>query len=193
MMKPFLAHHRQSIMVMLVMTLLLGVVVPFVFTVLAQLVFPSAAKGSLVVVNGKTIGSELLGQEFTAPKYFWGRLSATTPPYNAAASGASNLSMGNPLLLDQANARMAKFRTGEKIPLSLVTASGSGLDPDISVQAAYFQAPRVAKERGLPLDKVRTLVAEHIDTAYLGFIGTSRVNVLKLNLALDGLNGTDKQ
>lgn len=191
--KRFLAHHRQAMTMLLLMTLLLGVVVPFIFTVIAQLVFPSATKGSIITVNDKVIGSELLGQEFNDPKYFWGRPSATTPPYNAASSGASNLSMNNPLLLEQANKRMEKLPADEKIPVSLITTSGSGLDPDISVQAAYFQAPRIAKERKLPLDKVRTLIAEHIDPGYLGFIGTSRVNVLKLNLALDGLNGTDKQ
>jgi len=188
MIKQILHSHRQAFMMTLLMTLLLGVIVPFLFTVIAQLIFPTATHGSLILKNDKVIGSTLLGQDFTAPKYFWGRPSATTPPYNAAASASSNLSMGNPRLLERANQRMAGFSASKKIPISLITSSGSGLDPDISPKAAYFQAARVAKERGVSLDKIRSLITAHIDMPYLGVIGEVRVNVLELNMALDGLN-----
>jgi K+-transporting ATPase ATPase C chain len=173
----------------LVMTLFLGVLLPLAFTFVAQVVFPTASHGSLLMKDDKAIGSELLGQEFTAPKYFWGRLSATKPPYNAAASAASNLSMGNALLLEHANERMRHFPVGKKIPVALVTASGSGLDPHISPLAAYFQAARVAKARGIPSGDVQKLIAEYTEKPYLGFIGSERINVLYLNMALDARHG----
>ena len=187
-MKRLIHHSKHALMMTLVMTLLLGGAVPLVFTVVAQLLFPTASNGSIVMRDGKAIGSTLLGQEFVSEKYFWGRPSATTPPYNAAASGASNYSFGNATLLEKANERMSHYPTGEKIPLSLVTASGSGLDPHITPQAAYFQAKRVAKARKLEVKKIETLIADITESPHLGFIGVARINVLKLNMALDGLH-----
>lgn len=184
-MKRMIHHSKHALLMTLVMTVLLGGIVPLVFTAISQIIFPTAANGSIITKDGKAIGSELLGQEFTSDKYFWGRPSATTPPYNAAASGASNYSFGNATLLEKANERMKHFPAGEKIPLSLITASGSGLDPHISPKAAHFQAKRVAKSRGLDIKKVDALIDEHTEPPHLGFIGNERVNVLKLNMALD--------
>jgi len=184
-----LHHSKHAVLMTLVMTVVLGGVIPFVFTAISHILFPSASHGSLIEKDGKVIGSELLGQDFTSPRYFKGRLSATTPPYNASMSGASNLSMNNALLLDRANLRLAQFPTSTKIPISLITSSGSGLDPHISLAAAYFQAPHIAKARGLKLDTVRELIIRTMEPPYLGFIGSSRVNVLQLNMSLDGLNG----
>lgn len=190
-MRRLLHHNKHAMLMMLMLTALLGGVVPALFTVVAQLIFPTATHGTLIVKDGKTIGSALIGQEFTSPKYFWGRLSATTPPYNAAASAASNFSMANSTLLEQANGRMAQLpKVTLKVPVSLLTASASGLDPHISPLAADFQAARVAKERNLPLDTVNALIAEHTEPPYFGIIGTARVNVLALNMALDKLSGT---
>lgn len=188
MMKRTLAHSKHALLMTLLMTVLLSVILPLLFTGMAKLIFPSAANGSLIEKNGTVIGSELIGQEFSQARYFWGRMSATTPPYNAAASAATHYSMGNSQLLEKANERMAHFPVGTKIPLSLVTASGSGLDPHITPEAAYFQAERVAKARKLPLDNVQQLIQRHTEDAYLGLIGVARVNVLALNLALDGVH-----
>lgn len=187
-MKRVIYHGKHALMMTLVMTVLLGGAVPLVFTVVAQLLFPTASNGSIIMKDGKSIGSTLLGQEFTSEKYFWGRPSATTPPYNAAGSGASNYSFGNATLLEKANERMKHYPTGEKIPLSLITASGSGLDPHITLQAALFQAKRVAKARGTTIEKINALVGAQTEHPHLGFIGVERVNVLKLNMALDGLH-----
>lgn len=184
-MKRVIFHSKHALMMTLVMTLLLGGAVPLVFTVVAQLLFPTAANGNIIMRDGKPIGSELLGQAFASEKYFWGRPSATTPPYNAAASGASNYSFGNANLLEKANERMKHYEAGEKIPLSLVTASGSGLDPHVTPQAAAFQAGRVAKARKLDVKKIETLIADTTESPHLGFIGAARVNVLRLNMALD--------
>lgn len=184
-MKRIIAHSKHALFMIILMLVLLGGLVPLVFNVAAQLFFPTAANGNLIHKEGKVIGSELLGQEFTRAHYFWGRMSATTPPYNAAASGASNLSMGNSRLLELANERMKALGAAKDIPLELVTASGSGLDPHISPNAAYFQVDRVARARKLPKEKIEALIAAHIEKPYLGFIGTARVNVLALNLALD--------
>jgi K+-transporting ATPase ATPase C chain len=162
-------------------------------TGIAQLAFPHQANGSLIVVNGKTVGSTLIGQQFTAPKYFWGRLSATGPyPYNAASSSGSNLGPSNPALLDEVKARIAALKAADPgntqpIPVDLVTSSGSGLDPDISVAAALYQLPRVARVRGLNESAVRALVDQYTQGRTLGFLGEPRVNVLQLNLALDAL------
>lgn len=186
-MRRIIFHSRHALMMTLLMTVLLGGILPLGFTLVAQLLFPTAANGSIVMRDGKPVGSELLGQEFTKDRYFWGRPSATTPPYNAAASGASNYSMGNATLLEKANERMAHFPAGKKIPLSLITASGSGLDPHISLQAASFQANRVAKARGIEVKKIEALLDAHTEAPHLGFIGIARVNVLRLNMALDEL------
>jgi K+-transporting ATPase ATPase C chain len=184
---------RQALMTLLVFTVLTGLVYPLVVTGIAQLVFPAQANGSLIVQNGQTLGSKLIGQPFDNPKYFWGRLSATGPyPYNAAASSGSNFGPINPALLDAVNARIAALKTADPsntqpIPVDLVTSSGSGLDPDISVAAALYQLPRVSKARGLSESAVRTLVDKYTRGRQLGFLGEPRVNFLELNLALDGM------
>jgi K+-transporting ATPase ATPase C chain len=165
-----------------------------VVTGLAQLLFPHAANGSIVTMNGKPVGSELIGQQFTAPKYFWGRLSATGPyPYNAAASSGSNLGPLNPALTDAAKARIEALKAADPgndqpVPIDLVTASGSGLDPDISLAAAYYQAERVARARKILVEQIRTLIEQHADRPWLGIFGEPKVNVLALNLALDALH-----
>jgi K+-transporting ATPase ATPase C chain len=180
-------------MALLIFTVLTGLLYPLVVTGIAQLAFPHQANGSLIVVNGKTVGSSLIGQQFTDPKYFWGRLSATGPyPYNAGASSGSNLGPTNPALLDEAKARIAALKAADPtntqlIPVDLVTSSGSGLDPDISVAAALYQLPRVARLRGLSESAVRTLVNKYTQGRTLGFLGEPTVNVLQLNLALDAL------
>jgi K+-transporting ATPase ATPase C chain len=178
-------------MTLLIFTVLMGIVYPLVVTGIAQLVFPHQANGSLIVVNGQAVGSALIGQSFDDPKYFWGRLSATGPyPYNAAASSGSNLGPSNPALLEAVEARIAALKAADPtntqlIPVDLVTASGSGLDPDISVAAALYQVARVARVRGISEAAVRVLVNQSTEGRQIGFLGEPRVNVLKLNLALD--------
>jgi K+-transporting ATPase ATPase C chain len=168
-----------------------GVLYPGVITGIAQVVFPHQAGGSLIVKDGKTVGSELIGQPFSDPKYFWGRLSATAPmPYNAAASVGSNLGPTNPALTDAARARVGALREADPdnkapVPVDLATASGSGLDPHISLAAADYQAARVARLRGLPLEQVKGLIAASSDKPLLSVLGDPTVNVLTLNLALD--------
>ncbi len=189
-----LKQLRPAVLVLLMMTVLTGLVYPAVVTGIAQLVFPSQANGSLVTVNGKTVGSALIGQPFDGPKYFWGRLSATSPyPYNAVNSSGSNLGPTNPALVDEVKARVDALKAADPgntqpIPVDLVTSSGSGLDPDISPDSAYLQVSRVAKARGLAEDRVRALVAQQAKGPQLGFLGAPRVNVLELNLALDALS-----
>ncbi|MFI4879916.1 MAG: potassium-transporting ATPase subunit KdpC [Steroidobacterales bacterium] len=187
------AALRPALLMLLVMTVLTGIVYPLVVTGIAQLVFPRQAAGSLVSRGGQAIGSTLIGQSFTNSRYFWSRLSATTPqPYNGTASGGSNLGPLNPALLDAVKARLAALRAADPgnsslVPVDLVTASASGLDPDISVAAARYQAARVARARGLPTARVQALIAAHTAGRLLGLLGEPRVNVLELNLALDAL------
>jgi K+-transporting ATPase ATPase C chain len=183
----FLPALRMLVM----LSVLTGVIYPYVVTGIAQLAFPRAANGSLMPGDGKARGSELIGQPFDDPKYFWSRPSATSPhPYNAGASSGSNQGPRNPALADAVTDRIKALRAADPdntspVPVDLVTASGSGLDPDISVAAADFQVPRVAKARGLPEDKVRALITENTQSRTFGILGEPRVNVLKLNLALD--------
>jgi K+-transporting ATPase ATPase C chain len=184
---------------LLILTLLTGVVYPLVVTAIAQVVFPHQANGSLTLIDGKAYGSELVGQQFDDPKYFWGRLSATsTFPYNAfnaehlTGSSGSNYGPLNPALMEMVQARVDALKAADPdnaapIPVDLVTASGSGLDPHISVAAALYQIPRVARARGLSDEAVRDLVNQYTEGRQLGFLGEPRVNVLELNLALDGL------
>lgn len=182
---------RPAVVMFGLMTVVTGVVYPLAMTAVAQLVFPDSANGSLIFRDGKTVGSALIGQEFQQAKYFWGRLSATSPsPYQAAASSGSNFGPLSPDLQLAAKKRLEVLRAadpdaGGPVPVELVTASGSGLDPHISPAAAYYQARRVARSRGLPLDLVRALIESHTEGRSLGFLGEPRVNVLLLNLALD--------
>jgi K+-transporting ATPase KdpC subunit len=182
---------RPALMTLLIFTLITGVIYPLVVTGVAQLVFPHQANGSLIVANGQTVGSDLIGQQFDDPRYFWGRLSATGPyPYNAAASSGSNLGPSNPTLMEAVQERIAALKAADPtntqpIPVDLVTASGSGLDPDISVAAALYQVPRVARERNMSEADVRALITKVTEGRQFGFLGEPRVNVLKLNLALD--------
>jgi K+-transporting ATPase ATPase C chain len=184
---------RPAIVLLLVLTVITGVVYPLVVTGIAQVAFPTQAAGSLLVRDGKPVGSTLIGQSFSDPKHFWSRPSATAPqPYNGLASGGSNLGPLNPALTDGIKSRMDALRAADPtnnspIPVDLVTASGSGLDPDISLAAAYYQAPRVARERGLQPQAVLALIAAHARGRWLGILGEPRVNVLDLNLALDAM------
>ena len=188
---------RPAIVLLALLTVITGVVYPLVVTVVAQVAFPRQANGSLVVRSDRTddvVGSTLIGQPFDDPKYFWGRLSATTPfAYNAAASSGSNLGPLNPALTDAVKARVEALRAADPgnespIPVDLVTASGSGLDPHVSPAAAQWQVPRVARARGLDPVAVQALVEQHTDGRQWGFFGEARVNVLALNLALDALH-----
>jgi K+-transporting ATPase ATPase C chain len=179
-----------SFLALLVLTLITGVGYPLLVTGIAQLAFHDAANGSLVLKNGVVVGSSLIGQEFDDPKYFWSRPSATSPSYNAAASTGSNLGPLNPALKQMAESRVAALRAADPtatdpIPVDLCTASGSGLDPHISSAGAYWQVPRIARARGLPPERVKALVAAHVQSRTLGVLGEPRVNVLLLNLALD--------
>jgi K+-transporting ATPase ATPase C chain len=193
-----LAQLRAAVVSLLALTLITGVAYPLLVTGIAQAAFPRQATGSLVVQGGKTVGSSLIGQPFDDPKYFWSRLSATPDangkplPYNGASSYASNLGPTNPALVDEVKARIDALRAADPdnqapIPVDLVTSSGSGLDPEISPEAADYQVHRVARARGLDESRVRALVAAHTEDRQLGFLGEPRVNVLELNLALDGL------
>jgi potassium-transporting ATPase KdpC subunit len=188
---------RPAVVLLALFTLLTGLLYPLAVTGLAQVVFPFQANGSLIRsgADGRVLGSALIGQPFDDPAYFWGRPSTTMPfPYNAAASAGSNLGPSNPALVEAVRARVAALRAADPgnslpVPVDLVTASGSGLDPDISVAAALYQAPRVARARGFDVDAVRQLVARYIEGGQLGplRLDEPRINVLKLNLALDGV------
>jgi K+-transporting ATPase ATPase C chain len=193
------AQLRPAIVSLALLTLITGVIYPLVVTGIAQAAFPVQANGSLIMTDGKTAGSELIGQQFDDPKYFWGRLSATgTFPYNAfnaeslTASSGSNYGPLNPALVEAAQARVDALKAADPgntalIPVDLVTASASGLDPHISVAAALYQVSRVARERQLPEEQVRQLVEQYTEGRTFGVLGEPRVHVLKLNLALDRL------
>jgi K+-transporting ATPase ATPase C chain len=186
-MKAFWTSTRM----LLGLTLLTGVLYPLLITGIARVAFPRQASGSLIVQGGKVVGSSLIGQPFGAARYFWSRPSATSPPYNAGASTGSNLGPIHPALLDSVRARVAALRAADPslvgpIPVDLVTSSGSGLDPHISVAAALVQVHRIAAARGMEEDAVRGLIAAHTSGRALGWLGEPAVNVLELNLALDG-------
>jgi potassium-transporting ATPase KdpC subunit len=182
---------KPAFLMLIVLSVLTGLIYPLIVTGIAQVVFPRQANGSLIERDGKAVGSALIGQPFSDPEYFWGRPSATAPmPYNAGASGGSNQGPLNPALAEAVKGRIEALQKADPsnkapIPVDLVTASASGLDPHISPAAAEYQVARVAKARSLDAAKVRALVAEHTEGRQLGFLGEPRVNVLQLNLALD--------
>ena len=182
---------RSAVVLFAVLTLVCGVLYPFAITGIGQVAFASQAGGSLVLRNGQPVGSALIGQAFSSSAYFWGRPSATSPmANNAAASSGSNQGPLNPALVDAVKGRIETLKAADPtnqlpVPVDLVTASGSGLDPEISVAAAYYQTARVARERRLSADTVRGLIDQQKATQHLGFFGEPRVNVLALNLALD--------
>jgi K+-transporting ATPase ATPase C chain len=197
-----LREIRPAIVVLVALTLITGLAYPLAMTGIAGIIFPNQAQGSLIERNGTVIGSALIGQQFSSDKYFHGRLSATTAPdpndatktvpapYNASNSGGSNYGPSNKALIDRVQGDMdalKKENPSQPVPSDLVTTSASGLDPDISPEAALFQVPRVAKARNLPEDRVRQLVADNTQARFLGLLGEPRVNVLQLNLALDKL------
>lgn len=182
---------RPALALFVLLSVVTGLIYPFAVTGVAQVLFPRHANGSLIVRAGQTVGSALIGQQFTDPGHFWGRPSATAPqPYNALASGGSNLGPTNPVLVEAVKARVAALRAADPgnaapVPVDLVTASGSGLDPDISLAAARYQAPRVARARGLPPAQITALIERQAQRPWLRVLGEPRVNVLALNLALD--------
>jgi K+-transporting ATPase ATPase C chain len=193
-----LSQLRAAVVSLLAFTLITGIAYPLLVTGIAQAAFPREANGSVITKNGNALGSRLIGQSFDDPRYFWGRLSATADAngkplaYNAAASVGSNLGPSNPALADEVKGRLDALRqadpdSSDPVPVDLVTSSGSGLDPDISPAAALFQVHRVARARGVSEAKLRSFVESHMENRELGFLGEPKVNVLELNLALDGL------
>jgi K+-transporting ATPase ATPase C chain len=190
-----LRTFRDSLLMLIAMTLITGVAYPLLVTGIAQLTMAGAANGSIVERDGKAVGSDLIGQPFSDPKYFWSRPSATSPmPYNAGASSGSNQGPLNPALADAVKARLEALRAADPdnrapVPVDLVTASASGLDPHISPAAAEYQIGRIAKARGLAVERVKSLVAQYTRARQLGFLGEPVVEVLQLNLALDKLRG----
>jgi potassium-transporting ATPase KdpC subunit len=188
-----LKQLKPAIIMLGIFILITGIIYPLVFTGIAQVIFPRQANGSLITQNNQVVGSQLIGQQFDDPKYFWGRPSATgSYPYYASASGGSNYSVMNQDLQKRVEEQIAALHAADPnntqpIPVDLVTASGSGLDPNISIAAARYQAGRVAQARSIPVEQVMALIDQNTKGRQLGFLGEPRVNVLMLNLALDGL------
>jgi K+-transporting ATPase ATPase C chain len=188
-----LKHLRTSVIYTIVTVVAFGLIYPLVMTGIAQLIFPYQANGSMIYVNGKPVGSAIIGQLWTKPQYFHGRPSAAGKGYDATSTGATNLGPTSKKLIDSTKATIAALKkenpdASVPVPMDLVTSSGSGIDPDISPEGAYYQAPRVAKARNLPLGKVNALIARSITPRTFGILGEPRVNVLQLNLALDNLH-----
>ncbi len=186
-----LRHIGTSIRITIVTVVLLGLIYPLAMTGIANVLFPKQANGSLVEVNGKVVGSDIIGQLWTKPQYFWGRPSAAGKGYDPTNTSPTNLAPSAKKLIDATKATIASLRKSDPDavgppPMDLVTSSGSGIDPDISPESAYWQAPRVAKARGLTLDAVKAVIAANVQGRELGFLGEPRVNVMQLNLALDG-------
>jgi len=186
----FKGQIKQAILIFIVLSIITGIIYPLFITGIAQLFFRNQANGSLIYQNGKAVGSTLIGQAFNDPKYFWGRISATSPvSFNAASSSGSNLGPTNPALVEAVKARIKALKSVEPnsnlIPVDLVTSSASGLDPHISLAAAYYQAGRIARLRGLSEETMKILIAKYTSGRLFGFIGEPVVNVLELNLALD--------
>jgi K+-transporting ATPase ATPase C chain len=187
---------RPALVLFVLLSALTGLIYPMAVTGVAKTAFPAQADGSLIVLDGTVVGSKLIGQNFSDPKHFWSRPSATAPqPYNASASGGSNQGPLNPALADAVKARVEALRAADPdntapVPVDLVTASASGLDPDISLAAAQYQAARVARVRGMPLSEVQSLIDRNTQKPLLGFLGEARVNVLALNIALDAASGS---
>ena len=187
----FKREIKSAILTFLVLTVITGILYPLFVTGIAQLVFSKQANGSLVYRNGKPIGSSLIGQPFDDPKYFWGRVSAASPQYNASSSSGSNIGPANPVLISEVKGRIKALQTADpgnkaSVPVDLVTSSASGLDPHISLAAANYQVARVARIRGLSQNSVQAIIKQHTYGRFLGLIGEPVVNVLEVNLALDG-------
>ena len=188
----FRKQLKPAVLIFVILTVITGVIYPLFVTGIAQVFFPKRANGSLIYRNGRPVGSSLVGQNFDAPNYFWGRISATSPfPGNAASSSGSNMGPSNPALLEMVKARVKALKLADPgnvspIPVDLVTSSASGLDPHISLAAAYYQIPRVARLRRLSAATIKSVVDEHTSGRFLGLLGEPVVKVLELNLALDG-------
>jgi K+-transporting ATPase ATPase C chain len=186
----FKEYAKPAFLIFLVLTIITGIIYPLLITGIAQALFPNQANGSLIYRNGKMVGSSLIGQAFDDPKYLWGRISATSPQYNASSSSGSNIGPSNPALIDEINGRIKALKSADPdntslIPVDLVTSSASGLDPHISLAAAYYQVARIARLRGLSQEAIKILIAKHASGRLFGLIGEPVVNVLELNLALD--------
>jgi potassium-transporting ATPase KdpC subunit len=186
----FREYIKPALISFVMLTIIVGVIYPLLITGIAQTLFHNQANGSLIYRNGKVIGSTLIGQAFDDPKYLWGRISATSPQYNASASSGSNIGPSNPALIDEINGRIKALKAVEEnntnpIPIDLVTSSGSGLDPHISLAASYYQISRIAKRRGIAENAVKDIVHKNTTGRLFGLIGEPVVNVLKVNLDLD--------
>jgi len=181
---------KPAILIFIILTIITGAIYPLFITGIAQVLLPDQANGSLIYQNGKIVGSSLIGQAFDDPKYLWGRISATSPQYNASASSGSNIGPYNPALIDEINSRIKALKVSDPgnvkpIPVDLVTSSASGLDPHISLAAAYYQVPRISKNRGIAETVVKNIIRKNTAGRFLGLIGEPVVNVLKVNLELD--------